>query len=111
MGYHRISKQNKISTWKLVSNQKMGQLCELDSGGVHRFQGQTFGQNWKPGRRGIERSQKWEVGPTMVARKPPPSGGVGCGAADAGASLPLQVCLMLSGAQQKIAKNIRRMGT
>ena len=44
-----------------------------------------------------------------MARKPPPSGGGGWEAADAGAILALQPCLGQAGAQGKIPKNVRRL--
>lgn len=42
----------------------MGQPLEAIPGGVHRFQGQTNGQNFNPGRRGVERNKSWVVGTT-----------------------------------------------
>ena len=87
----------------------MGQLYELDSGGTQGFPGQSHGQNGVCGRRGVVRNQGGGLGPTELAGKPPPRWWCGQVSADAGALAALQVCLGLSGAQHKIAKNIRKL--
>ena len=47
----------------------MGQPLKAIPGGVHRFQGQTKGQNFNPGRRGVGRNKFEGVGPTDELRK------------------------------------------
>ena len=55
----------------------MGQGLGPDSDGSHRVSGQSTGQTWYPGRRGVERCKVHGLGPTGLAGKPPPSCGGG----------------------------------
>ena len=66
----------------------MGQLWGADSGGSQGYLGQNNGQTMNPTRRGFERSKVDGLWTTMVARKPPPSGGVWVVTAAAGDCLP-----------------------
>ena len=84
----------------------MGQSWGLDSGGVHKFQGQNFGQKSKPGRRWVQRNKYGAMESTEVVTNHHQSGGGGCEAAVAGQPPRLQVCLDLAGAHRKITKNI-----
>ena len=59
----------------------------------------------------VERYKIWVLGPIKMVRNHHQSGGGGAVVCAAGDTPPLQVCLMLSGAQQKILKNERKMGT
>ena len=47
----------------------MGQLWEVKPSGVHYDLGQTKGQWFKPGRRGVGRTKIGGVGPTGELRK------------------------------------------
>ena len=83
----------------------------LDLGGTQGVQGQIMGQGVKPTRRGVARNQGGGLGPTGLIRKPPPSGGGGTVVQLMQQGCSLQVCLGQSGAQQKNAKNVTKVGT
>ena len=51
--------------------QKLGQSIGLDSDGVHRFSGQSFGQNMVPTRGGWK-EQGLGSGVHLGGKKPPP---------------------------------------
>ena len=55
----------------------MGQPCVANSGGAQWYLGQNTGQNFKPGRRGVEMSQVVGLWTNVVTTKPPQIGGVG----------------------------------
>ena len=68
------------------------------SSGSQWFQGQTKAQPIEPGRRGVGRNQVGGCETTMVAVKPPPSGGGGIGICCTGQLVALQPSLEGCGA-------------
>ena len=89
----------------------MGQKRRVDSGGSQGSYGQTHGKSLKRTRRGVGGTKFGQVEPTEVARKHHQSGGGDCGAAAAGDTPPLQVCLIRYGALQKNHKNEATVGS
>ena len=91
-------------------NSELGQISRLKLGGSQWFLGQPRGQTWYPGRRGVERCKVQGLGPTGLARKPPPSCGGGGVSAETEQYTALQLTLESCGAHHKIHKNKNKLG-